>query len=160
MNLPAQQFLQLVTQGCEQLAALGEVCEQERQAIEARSAEQLQAVVKQKQQQLEQIAVNIRARNQLLNTQGHNADDAGLKAFLASLPEDQTQPLQKAWQTLSEQLQTTADLNQRNERIVSRSQKNLSQLLGILQGHSAKTTLYNQTGAKGNYSAQNTLGKA
>ncbi len=160
MSTPSQQFYKLTTQCCQQLAALCRLCDQERAAIESHSVEQLQDTVKEKQALLVQIAGNIDARNQLLNAQGHNADEQGFNAWLAGLPAEESRAIENAWAKLAAQLQESAELNARNEKIVRRSQKNMEQLLSILQGHTARTTLYNQTGSSGNYSAQNTLGKA
>ncbi len=160
MSTPSQIFFQLVTKGSHQLAALCDLCEQEKSAIETHSAEQLKAVVEQKKSLLLQITENISQRNEIIHNSGHQADDTGLDAFLQSLPKAETAAIKKAWSKLAEQLTLVTTLNERNEKIVMRTQKNMEQLLNIMQGHSTKTTLYNQSGSKGNYSAQNTLGKA
>ena len=160
MSVPSRQFYQLIDEGSKQLAALCALCDKERDAIESNQVEQLQTVIKDKQTLLLQIAENIDARNTILNAQGHAADEQGFNAFLEALPKEQSKAINTAWGKLAEQLKTSAALNERNEKIVLRSQKNMDRLMNILQGHTAKTTLYNQTGGKGNYSAQNTLGKA
>ncbi|OMH29996.1 flagella synthesis protein FlgN [Motiliproteus sp. MSK22-1] len=160
MSTTSKQFFQLVNEGCKQLSALCNLCEHEKEAIESHSVEQLQSTIKKKQTLLLKIAENIDARNQLLNAQGHTADEDGFNSFLETLPKDQAKAISNAWNKLAELLKNCASLNERNEKIVMRSRKSMDRLLNILQGHTTKTTLYNQTGAKGNYSAQNTLGKA
>ena len=84
----------------------------------------------------------------------------GLEQLQASLPPAIAQQVEKRWQKLANLLDQAASLNQRNEQIVMRSQQNLGHLVSILQGHSGRSTIYNDAGHKGNYSAQNTLGKA
>ncbi|MCW8884660.1 MAG: flagellar protein FlgN [Motiliproteus sp.] len=160
MSTPSQQLYQLISKGNQQLVALCDLCERERAAIEAHSAEQLKAVVNDKKTVLLQITENISQRNQILADGGFSADETGFNGFTSSLNKPEAVAIQKAWSKLAEQLKQVAKLNERNEKIVQRSQKNMAQLLGILQGHSTKTTLYNQAGSKGNYSAQNRLGKA
>ncbi len=160
MSSQAEQFHQLVEQGCIDFTQLCVLLDQERDAIEQRALDQLRAVVNEKAALLEQIAANINARNEILTQAGYSTDDQGLHAFLESLPTNQSQRIQTDWQQLAAQLQTANALNQRNEKVISRSQQSVNQLLGILQGHSQQNTLYNQSGAKGNYSPRNTLGKA
>ncbi len=160
MSSQAEHFHQLVEQGCTDFTQLCELLEQERDAIEQRALDQLQAVVNDKAALLEQIAANINARNEILSQAGCSADDEGLQAYLQSLPQPQSQRIQTDWQQLAQQLQKANTLNQRNEKVINRSQQSVNQLLSILQGHSQQNTLYNQSGAKGNYSPRNTLGKA
>ncbi len=159
-NTSAQTFFKLVKEGCQQLVALCDLCEQEKQTIEQHDIEEFKATLQNKQRQLEEIAKNIDERNNLLKEHGFSNDQDGFNQFIASLPTAQSDLIMQHWQQLEELLKKSIELNQRNELIVKRGEKNVSHLLSLMQGHSAKTTLYNQKGSAGNYSAQNRLGKA
>lgn len=152
-------FLALIEKGSEHLATLCRLSDLEKQAIERQSADELQSVVMDKRQALQALAENTDERNQLLQQAGFSCDQNGIATWFDSLPASQSQPLRQAWQQLTDNLQHAAELNRRNEQIVSRNQKNLEQLLSILRGHNTKTTIYDQAGLK-NYSARSTLGKA
>lgn len=159
MSAPSQQFFQLIKQGSSQLETLCALSDAEKAAIEAHSAEQLQSVVDKKRQVLSDFADNVNARNQILVAQGLSPDTQGFEGFLAGLPPPQRELIGKSWQALEARLKQAAALNERNERIVMRSQKNLDQLLRIIRGQDAKTSIYSSAGLR-NYSPQNTLGKA
>ncbi len=160
-NLPlVKHFCELITKGSQTLATLCDLSDQEKVAIETLDASNLQNCVAQKQQNLELLADNTLQRNQTLVELGFSADPQGLQQLQQSLPPVIAKEVIKRWEILTEQLQQAASLNQRNEQIVQRSQGNLTRLLSILQGQSPKTTIYDEAGHKGNYSGQNTLGKA
>ncbi|MFT5722691.1 MAG: flagella synthesis protein FlgN [Motiliproteus sp.] len=153
-------FCELIDEGNQILVALCGLNEEEKNAIAQLEASALQRCVKQKQHQLERLAENTLQRNQTLIELGFSADEQGLNLLLTTLSPAISKQVSSRWSALTEQLKRAAELNLRNEQIVNRSQKNLSRLLSILQGQSPKTTIYNEAGHKGNYSAQNTLGKA
>lgn len=159
-NSAPQQFFRLVQQGIQQLDALCLVSDEEKAAIEAHQPEQLIAVIERKRDLLGDFADNVNARNQLLHQQGFLPDAEGLQHFLSQLGGAEQKAITDAWRRLERRLAEAARLNERNEQIVLRSQKNLDQLLRILRGQDARTSLYTGAGIKGNYSAQNTLGKA
>ncbi|MEH6470269.1 MAG: flagellar protein FlgN [Halopseudomonas sp.] len=153
-------FCELTDKGNQTLATLCRLSEQEKLAIEKLDASSLQSCVTQKQEQLELLAENTLQRNQALVELGFSADEQGLQQLLSDLPAAIAKQVSSRWDSLTLQLKQAAELNHRNEQIVQRSQKNLSRLVSILQGQSPKTSIYNEAGHKGNYSAQNTLGKA
>ncbi len=155
-----KRFCELVDEGSQILATLCRLSDAEKTAIAQLDPSALQDSVTQKQQQLERLAENTLQRNQTLVELGFSADEQGLKLLLAGLSPAIAEQVSSRWNTLTTQLKQASELNQRNEQIVHRSQKNLSRLVSILQGQSPKTTIYNEAGHKGNYSAQNTLGKA
>lgn len=156
----AQNFFRLIKEGCQQLAALCDLCEQEKLSIENHNLDDFKTTLLLKQQQLELIAQNIDQRNTILQERGFSLDDEGFQGFISTLPSPQAKLIQEHWDQLEQSLTKSIKLNQRNELIVKRGEKNVSQLLSLMQGHTAKTTLYNQKGSAGNYSAQNRLGKA
>ncbi|RDE22381.1 flagellar protein FlgN [Motiliproteus coralliicola] len=158
--LLTRQFCELIDKGSQILAALCRLSEQEKTAIEQIDATALQSCVTEKQKQLELLAENTLQRNEALVGLGFSADDKGLEQLQASLPPAIANQVDSRWQRLRQSLEKAAELNQRNEQIVQRSQHNLGHLISILQGHSGRSTIYNDAGYKGNYSAQNRLGKA
>jgi flagella synthesis protein FlgN len=153
-------FCELIDEGNQILVTLCRLSEEEKLAIAKLDAKALQLCVNQKQEQLEQLAENTLQRNQTLVELGLSADEQGINQLLKQLSPAISKQVSSRWSALTTQLKLAASLNQRNEQIVNRSQKNLSRLVSILQGQTAKTTIYNEAGHKGNYSAQNTLGKA
>lgn len=160
-NLPlVKRFCDLIDKGSQILATLCDLSDQEKNAIEKIDPTLLQNCVNQKQQNLELLAENTLLRNEALVELGFSADTQGLEQLQQSLSPGIAKEISKRWENLTIQLQQAAKLNQRNEQIVKRSQGNVSQLLSILQGQTPKTTIYDEAGHKGNYSGQNTLGKA
>lgn len=157
---PAQQLFKLIKEGCQQLVTLCDLCDQEKAAIETHNLDDFKATLLLKHQQLELIGKNIDLRNTVLKESGFSSDEQGFNGFINTLPPPQASLIKEHWQKLEDSLTKSIELNQRNELIVKRGEKNVSQLLALMQGHSAKTTLYNQKGSAGNYSAQNRLGKA
>tara|TARA_R110001583_G_C5480852_1_gene393776 strand:+ start:137 stop:628 length:492 start_codon:yes stop_codon:yes gene_type:complete len=153
-------FCELIDKGSQTLATLCRLSDEEKNAVVQLDASALQNCVAQKQEQLELLAENTLQRNQTLVELGFSADEAGFSQLLESLTPAIAQQVSGRWRTLTMELKKASELNQRNEQIVNRSQQNLSRLLSILQGQTAKTSIYNEAGHKGNYSAQNTLGKA
>ncbi|MFT6916890.1 MAG: flagella synthesis protein FlgN [Motiliproteus sp.] len=153
-------FCELIDEGNQILVALCDLNEEEKNAIAQLEATVLQNCVQQKQHQLERLAENTLQRNQTLIELGCSADEQGLNLLLTELSPAISKQVSSRWSALTEQLKRASELNLRNEQIVNRSQKNLSRLVSILQGQSPQTTIYNEAGHKGNYSAQNTLGKA
>lgn len=155
-----KRFCDLTDEGSQILATLCRLSDEEKQAIEQLDPEALQQCISQKQLHLELLADNTLKRNETLVELGFSADQQGVEELKHSLPEAISRQIAKHWQQLVEQLKQAQKLNERNEQIVQRNQQNLGNLLRILQGQDSKQTLYNDSGSKGNYSAQNTLGKA
>ncbi|WP_207062396.1 flagella synthesis protein FlgN [Motiliproteus sp. SC1-56] len=156
----SQQFYHLIQKGTQQLGALCSLCDEEKAAIEAHSAEELISIIERKRALLADFADNVNARNQMLAEQGLSPDPKGVSSLLERLAGGERKAVADAWSRLEQALKEAARLNERNEQIVLRSQKNLDQLLRIIRGQDVRTSLYNDAGIKGNYSAQNTLGKA
>lgn len=157
--MPKPDFHQLLTEGSDLIATLCRLCEEEKSAIEQQSATRLQVLVDEKENVLEALAANTRARNRYLEEAGLSADAQGMATFLDQAPETGRRALNEAWQTLVSRLEEVSRLNSRNEQIVQRNQKHLQQLLSLLQGQSERTRLYDPSGLK-NYQARGSLGKA
>lgn len=157
---PLEHINALTSQGVVFLGTLNNLLDQEYQALQQRNLEQLQALVEQKTEALQQLEENNQTRNQLFISAGITPDKAGLQAFKAELNETDAIAFSTLWNELEKVLLQVNDKNKRNELIITRNSRNLEQLLSILRGQNQKNTLYDQSGEKGNYSAQNSLGKA
>ncbi|WP_290705591.1 flagella synthesis protein FlgN [Amphritea sp.] len=157
---PLEHINALTSQGVVFLGTLKNLLDQEYQALQQRNLEQLQALVEQKTEALQQLEENNQTRNQLFISAGITPDKAGLQAFKAELNETDAIAFSTLWNELEKVLLQVNDKNKRNELIITRNSRNLEQLLSILRGQNQKNTLYDQSGEKGNYSAQNSLGKA
>lgn len=155
-----QEFFALVRQGILLFEQLKLQLEAEREAIEARSLDQLTDATGQKQTLLQQIEQNIKERNDTLIQLGFSPSEDGVEKLLSQLPEKPAQLLTSEWNRLTESLYEVRESNQRNEQIVNRSKRNLDQLIALLQGQSGKGVLYDNRGEKGNYSPQSRIGKA
>ncbi len=155
-----QPFFDLTVQGTQILSALCQLLEEEKTVLSAFSATALEDLVARKNSKILAFEANIDARNTLIATLGYSPDLAGIEALRSTLPERQASLIGQAWDNLAAQLKHASALNKRNERIVVRNQKNLDQILAIMRGQVNKNAIYNQAGSKGNYSAQNRLGKA
>ncbi|WP_372598401.1 flagella synthesis protein FlgN [Amphritea sp.] len=150
----------LTTQGITFLTTLSELLDAEYQALQQRSIEQLQELVGQKTDTLQQLEENNQARNQLFISAGITPDKPGLQDYKARLNETEAASFTSLWSELEQVLRQVNEKNKRNEIIITRNSRNLEQLMSIIRGQNQKNTLYNQSGGKGNYSAQNSLGKA
>ena len=157
---PLEHINALTSQGVVFLSTLKNLLDQEYQALQQRNLEQLQVLVEQKTAVLQQLEESNQTRNQLFISAGITPDKAGLQAFKTGLNETDESAFSTLWKELEKELLQVNDKNKRNELIITRNSRNLEQLLSILRGQNQKNTLYDQSGEKGNYSAQNSLGKA
>ena len=160
-NLPPLNQLNALThQGITFLNTLDSLLDQEYQALQERNLEQLQALVEQKTAALLQLEENNQSRNQLFLSAGITPDKAGLQEFSSQLADTEAKSFTDKWSELENILLQVNEKNKRNEIIISRNSRNLEQLLSIIRGQNQKNTIYDQSGGKGNYSAQNRIGKA
>lgn len=157
---PLDQLNALTRQGIGFLTTLNQLLDAEFSALQERDIEQLQALVQQKTEALQQLEANNQQRNQLFVNAGISPNKDGLQQFTQQLPAAHADQFRELWSELEQILKTVNEKNQRNELVITRNNRNLEQLLSILRGQNQKNTLYNQSGDKGNYSAQNRLGKA
>ncbi|WP_164549048.1 flagella synthesis protein FlgN [Amphritea opalescens] len=150
----------LTLQGITLLTTLNELLDAEYKALQQREVEQLQTLVDNKTAVLLQLEENNQARNQCFGAAGISPDKAGLTDYQARLTDAEGLSFKAHWSELEQILRQVNDKNKRNEIVISRNSRNLEQLMNILRGQNQKNTLYNQSGGKGNYAAQNSLGKA
>ena len=157
---PLDQINALTTQGITFLTALCELLDAEYQALQQRNIEHLQELVEKKTDILQQLEENNQTRNQLFIAAGITPDKEGLQSYQVQLNNTESTSFRSCWTELEQALHQVNDKNKRNEIIISRNSRNLEQLMSIIRGQNQKNTLYNQSGGKGNYAAQNSLGKA
>ncbi|SER08326.1 FlgN protein [Amphritea atlantica] len=157
---PLDQINALTTQGITFLTALSELLDAEYQALQQRNIEHLQELVEKKTDILQQLEENNQTRNQLFIAAGITPDKEGLQSYQVQLNNTESTSFRSCWIELEQALHQVNDKNKRNEIIISRNSRNLEQLMSIIRGQNQKNTLYNQSGGKGNYAAQNSLGKA
>ena len=157
---PLDQLNALTRQGIAFLGTLDSLLDEEYQALQQRSLEQMQTLVEQKTDVLRQLEENNQSRNQLFIAAGITPNKAGLKEYSSKLSENDAAEFIQLWSELEQVLGLVNEKNQRNEIIITRNSRNLEQLISIIRGQNQKNTLYNQTGSKGNYTAQSRIGKA
>ena len=157
---PLDQLNALTTQGTELLDTLEKLLDQEVDALTQRNIDQLQQLVTQKTEAMIALEENSSARNQIFAAAGITPDKAGLEQFVSHLPTSDADQFKAHWSKLESVLRAVNEKNKRNELIIGRNSRNIEQLLSILRGQNQKNVLYDQSGGKGNYSAQNRIGKA
>ncbi|WP_261842447.1 flagella synthesis protein FlgN [Aliamphritea ceti] len=159
---PAQ-FNELNTlnqQGIVVISKLSGLLDQEFAALSERDVEKIQSTVQEKTDTLRELEANSKSRNELFAQLQITANKQGLDTFKSSLPSAQQAVFLKHWKPLEELLLEVNDKNQRNETVVNRNSRNLDRLMSIIRGQNQKNMLYDNIGGKGNYSAQQRLGKA
>ncbi|MEH6579738.1 MAG: flagellar protein FlgN [Amphritea sp.] len=158
--LPLDQLNALTNQGSVLLDTLEKLLDQELDALTQRNIDQLQRLVTQKTEAMISLEENSSARNQIFSAAGVTPDKTGLEQFVSQLPTADADQFKAHWSKLERVLRAVNEKNKRNELIIGRNSRNIEQLLSILRGQNQKNVLYDQSGGKGNYSAQNRIGKA
>ena len=82
------------------------------------------------------------------------------KKFIESQDESTQDAIAKAWDRLDKALEEVQQLNQVNQQIVRRGQRQIDELVSILQGKGKVNRVYDQRGGSGHLNTQKTLGKA
>lgn len=147
-------------QGLITIGKLSALLDQEYDALSARNVEDIQQTVQQKTDILRELETNSRSRNELFNQLGVSASKQGLETFSGTLPPEPRAEFLRHWKPLEALLLEVNEKNQRNETVVTRNSRNLEHLMSIIRGQNQKNMLYDNAGGKGNYSAQQRLGKA
>lgn len=155
-----QQLNTLNQQGIGVIGELKNLLNLEFDALSKRDIEQIQTIIQQKTEVLKQLETNSQERNNLFAQLQIPANKQGLEQFAAQLPDVAQASFELHWLPLEALLKEVNELNKRNEAIVTRSNKNLDHLMSIIRGQNQKSMLYNNAGNKGNYTAQQRLGKA
>lgn len=119
--------------------------EQERELLESRQHEPLEALIEAKNPILEQLGEHSRQRQNWLQHAQLSTDHQGWLTLLAANPANET--LIEPWQNLTERFLACQELNEINGKIIGRSRQTLGQLLSILRGQSGGPQLYNAQGS-------------
>lgn len=145
----------------EHMKAIRQCLRDEREALQTRDVDRIEALAKDKGRLLSTIASDIDQRNGMLAEEGLPCDNIGMERLINSLPEKFAKALIMGWQQLVSLHEEVQELNQENGMIVNRGLQQVDTMLGVIQSgsgtRSAKT--YN---AKGHSTAPSTrnLGQA
>lgn len=145
----------LLRRGCSYLQQLNALLDQEREALTQSSTTELERIMNDKQALLGQFEQCKQQWSQLISSHASSIDD-----LFAQLPDVLRQHLQPLWQELEQLNQQVQRANQRNGQIVNGRQRQVSQLLSLMQGQRQQDQLYTDAGNSNNYRAQSRLGKA
>ena len=132
-ELAARAIIDSDRQGVERLHQL---LLEERAALTARDATQLETTVQQKLLCLQALDANEARRRQLLARQQANDWSAMIQGMDTALAND--------WGALLERLREVAELGEINERIVKRSSRSTSRMLALLRGQIAPVGVYDR----------------
>ncbi|HWV16023.1 MAG TPA: flagellar protein FlgN [Cellvibrio sp.] len=148
----------MLTQDSHAVTQLKDLLLQERELLEQRRPDGLQAIVARKDQLLEVLTFNAKQRGQLLQAAGLKATLAGWEQLLQR--DAITQPLVASWQTLTSEFIECQKANEINGRMINRSKQTLTHLLNLIRGQVAVPSLYTQTGATTNSTSSHSFVKA
>jgi len=143
------------------MKAVKRCIENEKEALQNRKIEQIQALTLEKEKLLKLIASDIEERRQLLVDQDLELDDSGMDALINSFPEKIATSLAQGWQQLISLHNSIQHLNQTNGMIVNRGLQQVDAMLSILQYSTEARTArtYNAKGRSIAKSSRN-LGEA
>ncbi|MBY4675913.1 flagella synthesis protein FlgN [Marinobacterium arenosum] len=145
----------LLRQGCSYLQQLSDLLDRERDVLTKPDNAELERIMADKQTLLGQFDPCKQQWSQLISSHAASIDD-----FFTLLPDALKQHLLPLWQELERLNQQVKQANQRNGQIANGRQRQLGQLLSLMQGQRKQDQLYTDGGNSNNYRAQNRLGKA
>lgn len=151
MSMDINSLRQMIAQDKTALEALRDCLIQEREYLEKRELNPMQALIERKIQLIEQIAQQVKFRAQVLAKLNLPQTAAGWSQFLNRHP--LTKPLEIEWQTVVNCYEECQALNQINGKLIARSQKTFGHILNLIRGQVAAPSLY---GANGSNKTQST----
>ncbi len=113
----------------------------EKSALEARETGQLKNLLPEKKQVLATLEKNAQTRRDILKQLGKKDSNENWRSLVKHLE------LTPIWEKLELSLKRCQDLNQVNERVISRSQQTVGRLLEIFRGQIGQTNVYNEQGS-------------
>ncbi|MFW1676698.1 flagella synthesis protein FlgN [Pontibacter sp. JAM-7] len=150
----------LLQEGIKLLQTLDQVYDAELEILSQQDLDALSDITQRKTSLLTEFQQFRVKRTELLSSYGINSPINGYR-LPESEPASSLQPeLSQAVTELENQLQQMQRKNTRNETVISRSQRNVQQLLAIIRGQRQEDKLYDQSGSAGLYKAQSRIGKA
>jgi len=158
MSLTIQFLSDMLATDSKAILELKTLLNQERELLEKRELQGLQAIVDRKDVLLQQLRFSAKQREQILTAAGLTTDLAGWDAFL--LRDGSTRFLIPEWQKITQVFIECQKANEINGKMISRSKQTLNHLLNLLRGQVAPPTLYNQKGTSTHYNNSYSVTKA
>lgn len=147
LQVSAQAVEQLIRQDIRSAESLSELLYQEQQALKSRSHNQLTAILSEKQALLARLESSAGQRSNWINFLVKHSQLTAEQCWQRLLNELNSELLPQLWQEFEEKISTCKQSNEINGKAISRGQRTLKQLLGILRGQHMETAkLYNATG--------------
>lgn len=112
----------------------------EKSALETRDSDLLKAILPEKKQVLSNLDKNAQTRSSILKQLGKPDSADNWKTLIESIK------LTTSWKDLEQCLKQCQELNQVNERVISRSQQTVGRLLEIFRGQLGQPSVYNEKG--------------
>ncbi len=161
INVSAQAVRQLIEQDILVAQQLSKLLEQEHQVLQSRDSEQLNRVVAEKQHCMARLEGSAKQRGGWISFLAERTGMAPKDCWLRLLEELKDPALLPLWEEFQLKLNDCKAHNDVNGKIISRGQKTLKQLLGLLRGQSIDTPrLYNASGDAHQHNASHTVIKA
>lgn len=158
MSLDIQALRQMIAQDSDAIATLRQLLLRERELLEQRQQEGLQAIIEQKAAVVDLLNNSSKLRHQILTTLGLPTNANGWDTFLQR--NAATLPLRDDWKKLISEFEECQKMNDVNGKMIARSQQTVNHLLNLLRGKVAAPSLYNAQGAKTQQSSSYTVAKA
>ena len=140
-------LLSLIESDLKNAEALREILERVKTALSDREIESLQALLESQQPILASMHQNAKQRTDILRKMGLQDNAEQWQKVLEKFD------LLDAWKPLRKTLKRCDDLNQINQRVISRNRHSIGRLIDIVRGEYGQPTLYNSDGdtrSKGN----------
>jgi flagellar biosynthesis/type III secretory pathway chaperone len=128
---------------------------EERQQLAQRDINNLNKTLMLKAELLAKIENNDAARKKILDAEGYPVNNEGMKQFCLDHAADAS-----VFDDLQTKLRQCAELTDINGAIVHRSKMNTRQVLDILQGKVARSSIYTNQGGTNEASESTAIGKA
>ena len=138
-----------------QTVKLHQLLLQERNALENRQYDNVQTILKEKNQLLSSLKKNADSRSHAFQAAGLSDEQSTLAAA-----EQEAPIVARAWRQLAKQWQECQQLNAVNERIVQRTKLVVTQTLDIIRGASNQQKLYDTKGMPDNISTGRSITSA
>ena len=161
VNVSAQAVRQLIEQDIQTAKLLSDLLQQEHQILQQRDANQLNRIVAEKQHCMAKLEQSAKQRGGWINFLVERTGLTPSECWNRLLEELKDPELKTLWSELQELLNDCKQHNDVNGKIITRGQKTLKQLLGILRGQSMETPkLYTASGDAHSHKASHTVVKA
>jgi flagellar biosynthesis protein FlgN len=158
MSLDISLLTKMLTEDASAITQLKVLLARERQQLEERKQDELADIITQKMVLLEQLNLNAKRRQDVLQTLQLPTTAAGWDIFLQRSPNSEV--LRVDWAQLIADFNDCQAMNEINGKMIARSQQTLNQLLNLLRGKVPSPSLYTAQGTKSTSSSSYTVAKA